>query len=88
MRLTGLYTALVAPEIFVKLALSAEDCHWIVPVWPLSVRVSRFVPVHNVLMPEIVPATDAALTVINADPLLAAAQTPLATTAQIGRAHV
>ncbi len=50
----------LALVIFVKVTLSEEDCHWIVPVFPLNVNVVLFVPLHTVPAPEIVPATEMA----------------------------
>ena len=43
--------------------LSDEDCHWIVPVLALRVRVVLFVPVQTVVAPAIDPATEAGFTV-------------------------
>ena len=67
--------------MFVKFVLFVELCHWIVPVLPLNVKVVLFVPEQTVAAPLTVPATDAGFTVIVALAVLAAAQTPLVTTA-------
>jgi hypothetical protein len=67
--------------MFVKFVLSVLDCHWIVPVLPDSVSVVLFVPEQTVAAPLMVPATDVGFTVIVALAVLAAAQTPLVTTA-------
>jgi hypothetical protein len=47
----------------VKLILLALDCHWIVPVLPLNVKVVLLVPEHTVAAPLMVPASKAGLTV-------------------------
>ena len=52
-----------------------------VPVFPLSVKVVLFVPLHAVDAPEMVPETDVDETVIVAEALFAAEQIPLVTTA-------
>ncbi len=43
--------------------LLGEDCHWMVPVLPLSVRTVLLVPLHTEAVPETVPPTEAVLTV-------------------------
>ena len=68
--------------MFVKFTLLALDCHWIVPVLPLSVSVVLLVPVQTVAAPLTVPATDVGLTVMVTLALFAAVQTPLVTTAR------
>jgi hypothetical protein len=67
--------------MLVKLMLLALDCHWIVPVLPLSVSVVLFVPEQTVAAPAMVPATDVGFTVMVALALFAALHTPLVTTA-------
>ena len=49
--------------MFVKFVLSVLDCHWMVPVLPLSVKVVLFVPVQTDPAPVILPATDIGVTV-------------------------
>ena len=65
----------------VKVKLSVEDCHWIVPVFPANVKSVELVPEQTVAAPEIDPAADVGLTVIVAAAVVAAAQAPLVTTA-------
>ena len=65
----------------VKVTLSVDDCHWIVPVFPDNVNTVLLVPEQTVAAPETVPDTDVGLTVIVADAVVAAAQDPLVTTA-------
>ena len=65
----------------VKFVLFVELCHWIVPVLPDSVSVVLFVPEQTVAAPLTVPATDVGFTVTVALAVLAAAHTPLVTTA-------
>lgn len=63
--------------IFVTLevkSLTVEDCHWMVPTFPLKDSEELFVPVHTVVLPEIVPPTDAGLTVTATDPRVADGQ--------------
>jgi len=61
---------------------SADCCHWIVPVWPLTLTVV-VLPVQIVLEAAVaVPPTDAGLTVTVAVVELAAAQAPLVITAR------
>jgi hypothetical protein len=67
--------------MLMKFVLSELDCHWIVPVLPLNVKVVLFVPEQTVAAPLTVPATDVGFTVMVALAVLAAAQTPLVTTA-------
>ena len=59
-----MYVGEVTPVIFVKVMLSAEDCHWMVPVDPLNVSTELLAPEQTVVLPEIVPTTVAGLTVI------------------------
>jgi hypothetical protein len=47
----------------VKFALSVLDCHWIVPVLSLTVKVVLFAPEQTVAAPLRVPATDTGFTV-------------------------
>jgi hypothetical protein len=67
--------------MFVKFVLFVLDCHCTVPVLPESVKVVLLLPVHTVAAPVIVPATDIGFTVTVALAVLAAAHTPLVTTA-------
>ncbi|MEQ9490909.1 MAG: hypothetical protein RIM72_18175, partial [Alphaproteobacteria bacterium] len=63
--------------------LSVDDCHLVMlPVWPLSVKVVLFVPLHTVAPPEILPPTDPGPTVTVAVLLFAELQDPLVTTAR------
>ena len=62
--------------------LSLDDCHCIVPVFPLRVNNVLLVPEQTVLAPLMLPATDAGLTVIVTDVVVADEQTPLVTTAR------
>jgi hypothetical protein len=50
--------------MLVKFVLSVLDCHWIVPVLPLNVKVVLFVPVQTVAAPLTVPATEGGIKVI------------------------
>lgn len=62
--------------------LSKEDSHLLtVPVNPLKVNMVEFVPAHTVVLPAMVPPTDAGDMVIMAELLFISLQTPLATTA-------
>ena len=67
----------VALAIFVTLevkSLTVEDCHWMVPTFPLKVSEVLFVPVQTVVLPAIVPPTDAGLTVTATDARVADGQ--------------
>ena len=77
----AVYVAEVALAILVKVTLSVDDCHCIVPVFPDKVKSVLLVPEQTVVAPEIVPATEVGLTVIVAAPVVAEAQDPLITTA-------
>ena len=68
--------------MFVKVTLSEEDCHCIVPVFPLKVSTVLLVPVQTVAAPVMLPATDAGVTVIVTLEVFAGAQTPLVITAR------
>ena len=61
--------------------LSGEDCHWIVPVLPLRVRVVLLVPVQTVVAPAMLPATEAGFTVIVTLDVAPEEHTPLVETA-------
>jgi hypothetical protein len=62
--------------------LSVDDSHRVtVPVIPLKVRVVEFVPEQTVVLPAIVPPTEAGETVIAAVVLLTAGHAPLLTMA-------
>ena len=61
--------------------LSGDDCHWIVPVFPLNVKVVLLVPLQTVAAPLMLPATLAGFTVIVTLEVVAEAQAPLVTTA-------
>ena len=71
----------MAPTISVKVILSVDVFHCIVPVLPLSVNVVLFVPVQTVVVPPIVPATLVGLTVMVDTDEISLLQTPLVTTA-------
>jgi hypothetical protein len=81
-RFVAVYVPEVANEIFVKVTLSVDDCHWIVPVLPLSVSTELLVPVHTVVLPLTVPATEVGFTVTVTVLLVAGLHTPLVTTAR------
>ena len=72
----------MALPIFVKVTLSAEDCHCIVPVLPLKVNTVLLVPVQTAVAPAMLPATDVGLTVMVILEVVAELQTPLVTTAR------
>ncbi len=79
--MVAVYVAEVALAILVKVTLSVDICHWIVPVFPDNVKRVLLVPEQTVAAPEINPATEVGLTVIVAAPVVAEAQDPLITTA-------
>jgi hypothetical protein len=63
--------------------LSTDDCHFVIePVWPDNVRVVLLVPEQTVVLPAIVPPTEAGSTVIVASEELAVEHTPLFITAR------
>ena len=63
--LVAVYVPAVAPPMLVHVALSGDDCHWMVPVLPVKVNNVEFVPVHTVVEAGvIVPATETGLIVI------------------------
>ena len=68
--------------MLVKVTLSDDDCHCIVPVLPLKVSTVLLVPVQTVAAPVMLPATDAGVTVIVTLEVVAGAQTPLVITAR------
>ena len=72
----------VWPTILLKVTLSDEDCHWIVPVWPLKVSNVEFVPEQTVVAPLMLPATETGLTVTATLAVVADAHAPLVTTAR------
>ena len=56
----------------VKVKLSVDDCHCIVPVFPANVKSVELVPEQTVAAPEIDPAADVGLTVtetVNVEPV-------------------
>ena len=63
-----------------KVTLSEDDCHCIVPVFPLKVSMVLLVPVQTVAAPLMLPATDVGLTAIVTLEVVADEQTPLVTT--------
>ncbi len=71
----------VALEIFVKVLLLAEDCHWMLPALPLKVSTVLLVPVQTAPPPVTVPPVDAGLTVTVTTELVMDAQAPLLTMA-------
>ena len=73
---------LVAPEIFVYVTSSGEDCHWMIPVNPLKVIFDGELPRQMVWSAEGVPPTLVALTVTRIGVEVADGQTPLVTTAR------
>ena len=66
----------------VHVLLFGEDCHCIVPVLPLKVKVVLLVPLHTVVPPLMLPATDVGLTVMVTLDVLTDEHTPLVTTAR------
>ena len=68
--------------MFEKETLSDDDCHCIVPVFPVKVSMVLLVPVQTVAAPLMLPATDVGLTVIVTLGVVAEEQTPLVTTAR------
>jgi hypothetical protein len=74
------YDADVAALILVNVRLSVDDCHWMVPVFPVKLSVV-VLPEHIVRLEAVaVPATDTGFTVTVSVFELAEAQTPLVTT--------
>jgi len=64
-RLVAVYVAAVANAIFVQVALSGDDCHWMVPVFPARVNNVELVPAHTLVEAGVIePATGAGLTLI------------------------
>ena len=62
--------------------LSSEDSQRVIaPVCPLNVNVVELIPVQTVVLPAMVPPTDAGFTVTVAVALLAVVQAPLVSTA-------
>jgi len=69
--------------MFAHVALSGDDCHWMVPVLPDNVSNVEFVPLQTVVDAGVIdPATVAGFTVMTTLAVLAEAQTPLVTTAR------
>jgi hypothetical protein len=64
-----------------KVVLSDDDCHWMVPLWPLKVNTVLLVGAQTVVAPLMLPATDAGLTVMVTAEVVAEAHAPLVTTA-------
>ena len=64
--MVAVYVALVAPTISANpLELEVvEDCHWMVPVYPLKVNVVLLLPLTTLVEPLILPATEGAFTVV------------------------
>ena len=71
----------VALLMFVKVLLSEEDCHCIVPVFPVKVSTVLLVPVQTAVAPLMLPETDVGLTAIVTLEVVAELHTPLVTTA-------
>ena len=64
-RFVAKYVEAIALLILVNAVLFVELCHWIVPLLPLSVRVTLLVPVHTEdTLLLTVPATGPGLTII------------------------
>ena len=70
----------MALEISVKLVLSEDICHCIVPVLPVNESIVLLVPVHTFVPPLTVPATLVGLTLIVDTDEVSLLQTPLVTT--------
>ena len=68
--------------MFAKVTLSEDDCHCIVPVFPVKVSAVLLVPVQTVAAPLMLPATDVGLTAIVTLDVVAELHTPLVTTAR------
>ena len=68
--------------MLLKVILLGDDCHWMEPVLPESVKVVLLVPAQTVDAPLMLPATLAGLTVIVTLEEVAEAQAPLVTTAR------
>ena len=68
--------------MFAKVTLSEDDCHCIVPVFPLKVSTVLLVPVQTVAAPLMLPATDVGLTAIVTLEVVAELHAPLVTTAR------
>ena len=68
--------------MFEKETLSEDDCHCIVPVFPLKVSTVLLVPVQTVVAPEMLPETDVGLTFIVTLDVVAEPHAPLVTTAR------
>ena len=68
--------------MFVKVTLSEDDCHCIVPVFPPKVSTVLLVPVQTVAAPLMLPATDVGLTAIVTLEVVAELHAPLVTTAR------
>ena len=67
--------------MLVKVTLSEDDCHCIVPILPLKVNTVLLVPVQTVAAPVMLPATEVGFTAIVTLEVVADEQTPLVTTA-------
>ena len=65
----------------VKFILSVLDCHWIVPVLPVTVNLVLFVPAHTVVSTLILPETETGFTVTIALGVLIDGHKPFVTTA-------
>ena len=76
------YVAAVAPLILAKVVLFSDDCHCTLPVLPLKVSEAGLPEQTVVLVADIVPLTEAGLTVIVTLVELAEGHTPLVTTAR------
>ena len=68
--------------MFVKVTLSEEDCHCIVPVFPVKVSTVLLVPVQTAVAPLMLPETDVAFTFIVTLEVVAELHAPLVTTAR------
>ncbi len=80
----AVYVALVAPLISenpVELEV-VDDCHWMVPEYPLKVNVVLLLPLTTDTppAPEMLPATEVAFTTTAPDTALVAVQDPMVTT--------
>ena len=65
-----------------KVTLSEEDCHCIVPVFPVKVSTVLLVPVQTAVAPLMLPETDVAFTFIVTLEVVAELHAPLVTTAR------
>ena len=77
-RFVAVYVCPVALPILVKLVLSVEDCHWIVPVFPANVSNVLFDPEQTVVDAGVtLPATTPGVTFTTTPEVVTGVQAPL-----------